>query len=136
MRIGKRHDAALITLDFYHQYETEALLRAGDERQAREEVQRLGERLGPNRRFRLPYLRSLATLAAWNGQSERAISHLREAAQIAGDLGLPAECWQIQAALGREYEAAGKDVQARTAFGAAAAVIQWVAEGIKDEALW
>ena len=133
--IRKSHDAALITLDFYHQYETEALLHAGDERQAREEVQRLGERLGPNRRFRLPYLRSLATLAACNGQSEQAISHLREAAQIAGELGLPAECWQIQSALGREYEAAGKHMQARTAFGEAAAIIQGLAEGIKNEAL-
>ncbi len=104
-------------------------------REAREEVQRLGERLGSNRRFRLPYLRSLAALAAWDRQSEQAIGHLREAAQIVADLGLPAEQWQIQVALGRLYEARGEPAQARTAFGEAARIIQGLAEGIGDETL-
>ncbi len=133
--VRKSSDVALIVLDFYRQYETEALLRGGDESQARAEVQRLGERLGTNQRFRLPYLRSLAVLAAWEGQSEQAIDHLREAAQVAADLGLPAEQWQIQAALGKLYEAAGLPAQARTAFAEAATIIQGLAEGIGDEAL-
>jgi hypothetical protein len=63
-------EVALIPLDFSFHYETEALLRGGDERQAREAVQRLGERLGPYQRYRLPYLRSLAVLAAWEGLAE------------------------------------------------------------------
>src|SRR5256886_1269219 len=133
--LRKSRDAALIPWDFYSHYETEALLRGGDERQAREEVHRLGERLGSNRRYRLPYLRSLATLAAWQGHSEQAIGHLREAARLASDLGLPGERWQIQAALARVYEAEGDPVQARTAFGEAARIIQGLAEGIRDEAL-
>jgi len=132
--IRKRADAAVIALDFYRQYETEALLCGGDERQAREAVHRLGERLGPNRRFRVPYLRSLAVLATWDGQSEQAIGHLHEAAQVATDLGLPGERWQIQAALGRLYEAIGQQEQAHTAFGEAARIIQGLAEGIGDEA--
>jgi tetratricopeptide (TPR) repeat protein len=132
--IRKRSDAAVIALDFYRQYETEALLRGGDERQAREAVHRLGERVGPNRRFHVPYLRSLATLAAWNGQNEQAIGHLHEAAQLAADLGLPGERWQIQAALASLHEAIGQQEQARTAFGEAATIIQGLAEGIGDEA--
>ncbi len=56
--IRKNADATLIVLDFCSHYETEALLYGGDERQAREAVHRLGERLGPNRRFRVPYLGS------------------------------------------------------------------------------
>jgi tetratricopeptide (TPR) repeat protein len=132
--IRKRSDAAVIALDFYRQYETEALLRGGDERQAREAVHRLGERVGPNRRFRVPYLRSLATLAAWNGQNEQAIGHLHEAAQLAADLGLPGERWQIQAALASLHEAIGQQEQAHTAFGEAATIIQGLAEGIGDEA--
>jgi tetratricopeptide (TPR) repeat protein len=128
-------DRAMILLDFSPQYETEALLRAGEERQARAEVQRLGERLGPNRRFRIPYLRSLAVLAAWEGEREQAIDHLQEAAGLAADLGLPGEQWQIQAALGSLYEGGGEPVQARIAFGEDAAIIQELAEGIKDEAL-
>jgi tetratricopeptide (TPR) repeat protein len=133
--VRKRFDRALIMWDFYHHYETEALLRGGDERQARETVQRHGERLGPSRRIRLPYLRSLAVLAAWDGHSEQAIGHLREAAQLAADLGLPAERWQIQAMLGSLYEAAGEQAQARTAFVEAATIIGGLAEGIKDETL-
>src|SRR5437588_5003626 len=120
-------------LDLCPQYETEALLHGGDEHQAKEEVQRLGQRLGRYRRFRLPYLQSLALLSAWDGESEQAISHLRQAAGLAADLGLPGERWQIQAALGRLYEAAGDPVQARTAFGEAARIIGGLAEGIKDE---
>ena len=133
--LRKSIDTALITLDFSRHYETEALLRGGNERQARAEVQRLGERLGPYRRFRLPYLRSLAVLAAWEGHSEQAIDHLHEAAQLAADLGLPAERWQIQAALGSLYEAGGAPAQAYTAFAEAARIIQGLAEGIRDEAL-
>jgi hypothetical protein len=125
----------LILLDFFRQYETEALLCGGDELQAREEVQRLGERVGPYPRFRIVYLRSLAVLAAWDRHSEQAIGHLREAAGLAADLGLPGERWQIQAALGRLYEAGGEPTQARTAFGEAARIIQGLAEGIRDEAL-
>jgi tetratricopeptide (TPR) repeat protein len=131
--LRKSADVALIAWDFYPHYETEALLRGGDERQAREAVHRLGERLGPYRRFRVPYLRSLATIAAWEGQNEQAIGHLREAAQLAADLGLPGERWQIQATLGALYEAVGKPAQAHMAFGEATRIIQELAEGIRDE---
>ena len=122
-------------LDFSRQYETEALLRAGDERLAREEVRRLEERPGPNRRFRIPSLRSSAILAAWEGERQRAIGHLREAAQLAADLDLPREQWQVQAALGNLYEAGGEQGQARMAFGEAIRIIQRLAEAIKDETL-
>ncbi len=98
--LRKSSDVALIYLDLYPQYETEALLRGGDEHQAKEEVQRLGERLGRYRRFRIPYLQSEALLSAWDGESEQAIGHLHEAAGLAADQGLPGERWQIQAALG------------------------------------
>ena len=133
--IRKGYGAALIPLDFSPQYETEALLRGGEECQAREEVQRLGERVGSYQRFRIVYLRSLATIAAWEGQSERAIDHLCEAAQLAAELGLPGEQWQIQAALGSLYEAAGKPAQADTAWAKASRIVQGLAEGIGDKAL-
>ena len=132
---AKSYSAALIPQYSCSQYETEAFVRGGNERQAREEVHRLGERLGSNRRFHLPYLRSLAVLAEWEGHREQAIDHLRQAAQLAAEIGLPAEQWQIQAALGRLYEAGGEQGQARTAFGEAARIIQGLAEGIGDETL-
>jgi tetratricopeptide (TPR) repeat protein len=131
--LRKSHGAALLPLDFSSHYETEALLRGGDEGQAREEVQRLGERLGPYRRFRIPYLRSLAALAAWDGQREQAIGHLSEADQLAAEIGLPGEQWQIQAVLGKLYKAEGEQAQARTAFAESTRIIQELAEGIGDE---
>ncbi len=91
MAVRESLDRAMILLDFSPQYETEAFLREGDERQAREAVHRLGEGLGPSPRFRLPYLQSLAVLSAWEGHREQAIGQLREAAGLAADLGLPAE---------------------------------------------
>jgi tetratricopeptide (TPR) repeat protein len=130
----KRHDVVLTAMDFYHHYETEALLRGGDVGLAREEVQRFGEGVGPYPRFRISYLRSLAVLATWDGYSEQASKHLCEAAQIAADLGLPTERWQIQAALGRLYEEEGQQTQARAAFGEAAMILQRLAKNIGDEA--
>jgi hypothetical protein len=90
--------------------------------------------VGTNRRFRLPYLRSRARLSAWDGHSEQAIGHLREAARLAADLGLPAEQWQIQAALASVYEAGGELAQAHTVWAKAATIIQGLAQGIGDEA--
>jgi tetratricopeptide (TPR) repeat protein len=135
MAVRESLDRAMILLDFSPQYETEALLRGGDEQRARAAMQRLGEPLGLSRRFRIPYLQSLAVLAAWDGHSEQAIGHLREAAGLAADIGLPGERWQIQAALGTVYEAGGEPAQARTAFAEAARIIGGLAEGIGDEAL-
>jgi len=133
--LRKSRDEALIPWDFYSHYETEALLRGGDESQARAAVQQLGERLGNYQRYRLPYLRARARLSAWEGQSEQAINHLREAAGLAVDLGLPAEQWQIQADLASVYEAGGEPVQAHTAWAKASTIIQGLAQDIKDEAL-
>jgi hypothetical protein len=133
--LRKRSDTALVWLDFSSHAETEAFLHAGEERQAREAVQRLGERLGSNRRFRLPYLRSLALLADWQGQSAQAITHLGEAAGLAAEIGLPEEQWQIQARLAGVYEAAGEPAQARLAWAKASAIIQRLAQGITDETL-
>jgi DNA-binding SARP family transcriptional activator/tetratricopeptide (TPR) repeat protein len=131
----KHIDVALIGWDFSSHYETEALLHAGEERQAREEVQRLGERLGSNRRFRIPYLRSLALLVDWDGHGSQAITHLREAAALAEEIGLPEEQWQIQARLATVYEAAGEPAQARLAWTKASTSIQGLAQAIKDETL-
>jgi len=134
MAVRERLDRAMILLDFSPQYETEALLRGGDEQQARAAMHRLGERLGLSGRFRIPYLQSRALLSAWDGHREQAIGHLREAAGLAADLSLPAEQWQIQAALATLYEAGGEPAQAHRAWAKASRIIGGLAEGIKDEA--
>ena len=133
--LRKSFERAWIVWDFYVHYETEALVRGGEESQARAAVQRLGERLGSNRRSRLAYLRSLAVLAAWEGHSEQAIGHVHEAAQRASDLGLPGEQWQILAALGSVYQAERRKGKAHAALAEAARICQELAQRIKDEAL-
>jgi len=131
----RKHAAApFVPLDFFRSYETEALLQMGEEDLARAEVQQMGEHQELYRRFRIPYLRSLAVLARRDGQNEQAIDHLRQAAQVAADLGLPAERWQIQAILGEVYDVCGQRTQADAAFREAADLLQSLAQGIEDEA--
>ncbi|HEX6555685.1 MAG TPA: hypothetical protein VF026_23185, partial [Ktedonobacteraceae bacterium] len=91
--------------------------------------------LGSNRRFRIPYLRSLALLAEREGHGTQAITHLSEAAGLAAEIGLPEEQWQIQARLASLYEAGGKPDQARLAWAKTATIIQELAQGITDETL-
>jgi DNA-binding SARP family transcriptional activator len=131
----QRLKATLVWLDFSSHFETEALLHTGQEQLAREAVQQLGEGLGSSRRFRLPYLRSLAVLAEWEGHGAQAIAILGEAAELAAGFGLPEELWQIQARLAGMYEAAGKPVQARLAWTKASEIILELAQGIKDKTL-
>ena len=133
--LRKRTEAALVWLDFSSHSETETLLHAGQERQAREAVQRRGERLGSSHRFRIPYLRSLALLAEWQGHGAQTITHLREAAELAAEIGLPEEQWQIQTRLAKVYETEGEPAQARLAWAKASTIIQGLADGIKDETL-
>jgi hypothetical protein len=70
-----------------------------------------------------------------DGHGAQAITHLREAAELAADLGLPEEQWQIQARLAMLYEAAGEPAQAGLAWAKASTIIQGLAQGMKDEAL-
>ena len=56
---------------FYLHHVVEALLRGGD-RSAREEVSSFAERADANERERIAYLRSLAVLSEFEGDTERA----------------------------------------------------------------
>ena len=81
---------------FYLHHVVEALLRGGDESSAREEVGGFAERAEANERERVPYLRSLAVLSEFEGDTERAIDHLGEALTLAKKIGVVGELWQIQ----------------------------------------
>jgi DNA-binding SARP family transcriptional activator/tetratricopeptide (TPR) repeat protein len=120
-------------LSIHLHYEVEALLRGGDARLAREEVRGFAERAQTNERNRIAYLRSLAILGEWDGYTERATAHLREAEALAEKLGLPGELWRIRAALGGLSERRGEDAEAREAFSRAAQTLRLLAEKIGDE---
>ncbi len=114
-------------------HETEALLWGGSTEQAREEVRRFGERVGNRRRYRIPYLRALAGLARWDGDTEQAIVHLQQAVQLTEEIGLPGELWQILAALGELHRSDKNETEAQQAFARAAQVVQSLAARIEDE---
>ena len=120
---------------FYLHHEVEALLRGGDERLAREEVRRFAQRAQTNERERIAYLRSLAVLSEWEGETERAIDHLHEARALAQKIGLPKELWQIQSRIGDLYEQRGETEEAREAFSRAAQTLRMLAGRIRDEEL-
>ncbi|GHO82669.1 ATP-binding protein [Dictyobacter formicarum] len=128
----RKDERGLLMLDF-SPYDIEALLRAGEERLAREELQRLGEHLVLPRRFRVSYLQSWAILAAWENKHGQAIGLLREAATLAAEINLPGEQWQIQAALGKLYEAKGAHEHASMAYTEATNLIQELARDIQDD---
>jgi tetratricopeptide (TPR) repeat protein len=127
--------AKLIFFDFERHYETEVLLRSGEESLAREEVRRLGESVGQNKRFRLAHLRMLTTLSRWDGDIRGTQAHLREAEALAQEIRLPGELWQIRAALGELHEECGDDALARAAFLQAAQTLQSLAGRIDMPAL-
>jgi tetratricopeptide (TPR) repeat protein len=127
--------AGLIGFDFYRHDETEALLRGGDGVLAREDVRRLGEHVGQNRRFRLVHLRMLAVLDRWDGYAEGAIGHLQEAVALAEEIGLPGELWQIEASVGELHEERGEPEKARGAFSRARAIVRKLADKIGDAGL-
>src|SRR5207248_4682780 len=120
--------------DFLRYFEAEALLRGGEEERAREEVQRLGADSRTTRRQRLPYLRALATLAEFDGETREALASLQEAAVLANEIGLPGELWQIEVARGEVYASSGQREQAHQAFARAMAIMQKLAANMEDEA--
>ncbi len=116
-----------------HWFEIEALLRGGQEVLAREELRRFGETVGPYQRLRISYLRSLAVLEAWDGHLESAIGHLEEAGNLALEMGLSSERWQIEAKLAELFETNGDLEKARESRNYSFAIVNSLADGISDE---
>ena len=119
----------------YIHHEVEALLRGGDERRAREVVRRFADRPRTNGRERIAYLRSMAVLSEWEGETQETLDHLREAEALAEKIGLPKELWQIQSKIGYLYEQRGQAEEAREVFSLAAQTLRMLAGNIGDEKL-
>jgi DNA-binding SARP family transcriptional activator/predicted ATPase len=128
-------DEPLLPFNLTGWYETEALLRGGDDALARAGIARLGKAVGTNRRYRLILLRSQAVLAQWDGDVAQAVSHLQAAIVLAQEMGLPGEAWPILSELGSLYKEMGEEAKARDAYGEAGAIIRRLAETIDEVAL-
>jgi tetratricopeptide (TPR) repeat protein len=119
----------------YLHHEVEALLRGGDKRPAREVVRRFADRPRTNGRERIAYLRSMAILSEFEGDTQRAIGQLHEARTLAEKIGLPKELWQSQSKIGELHEQCGQTEEAREAFSLAAQTLRMLAGKIRDEEL-
>ena len=119
----------------YLHHEVEALLRGGAEQLAPEAVRRFAHRPRTNGRERIAYLRSMALLSEFEGDTQRAIGRLLEARTLAEKIGLPKELWQSQSKIGELYERCGEGGQARKAFFRAAQTLRMLAGKIRDEEL-
>jgi len=131
-RLQVRGGESLLSMGLTGWYETEALLRGGDSDLARAEVERLGEIVGDNKRYRLILLRSQSVLAQWDGELDQAIVHLEAALALAQEIGLPGEEWPILGELGKQYAEQGEQAKARQTYQDAAAIILRLAETIDE----
>ena len=128
-------DESLLPMSLAGWYETEALLRGGDNELARLDVKRLGEIVGNNKRYRLPLFRSQAVLAQWDGDTDQAIQYLQAAVTLAQEIGLPGEEWSILGALGALYTDRNDHEKAQQAWTTSAGIIHSLAETIDEEDL-
>ncbi len=80
-------------------------------------------------------LRALGVLRGWGGDGAAAMEHLREARELAGEIGLPGEMWQIEASLGELYGELGNGAEAHLCRSRAAGIVRRLADGIRDREL-
>jgi tetratricopeptide (TPR) repeat protein len=71
-------------------------------------------------------------LAQHHSDIVMAIEHLRAAAQLAEEIGLPGELWSIFSDLGTLHQQQGDQQQARAMFARAAEIVQSLAKTIED----
>jgi tetratricopeptide (TPR) repeat protein len=119
----------------YLHHGIEALLRGGAERRARKGVSGFADRARSNERDRMAYLRCLAMLSEFEGDTQRALDRLRGAEALAEEIGLPGELWQIQCKIGELHERRRETEEARAEFSRAAQTLRMLAGKIGDEKL-
>lgn len=131
-----REEAPVQSTEALHRHlEVEALLRGGDRLVVREQLGRFGEAVGDNRRLRLAYGRSSAVLRRFDGDGAAARHELHEARELAEELDLPAERWQLDASLAETAAEQGADTEAHRFLIRAADGVRGLAAGIRNVAL-
>ena len=126
--------ALQLTDPFHRHHEVEALLRGGDKELAKEELDRFGKHARGHQRIRVAYLRARAVLARNTGDSTGTTEHLREAENLADEIGLPGELWQIRSTLAELHEHGDRE-EALRLYSLAAQTIRTLAEKIENEEL-
>ncbi len=125
----------LIFMDLLRHYEIDALLRHGDIEGARQEINQFGERVGSNRRYLVSYYICCATLDFGLTHFKEATEYVLKAIELAEQIGLTGELWQMYKMLGQIYEFDGQDSIAAQSYERAQTGIAEVASHISDPAL-
>ncbi|GAC1683325.1 MAG: hypothetical protein PVS3B1_23950 [Ktedonobacteraceae bacterium] len=130
--LSERTDTFLLStkLNLWHQ--TEALARMGDIERASQDVQRYSQCIGNSPRYRIPYLRALAILAQYRGETDKAIEHTQKAVMLAQEIGLLGEQWPLQAAPGDLYLTQNKTDHTCATFKQAATIIHKLANTLES----
>jgi len=81
------------------------------------------------------FLRLLGEVQMTQGQSGSATGNLTEAILILKEVGNPRQLWQAHNSLATAFDQLGRSSEAREQWGAAAAVIQNMANGLSDSEL-
>jgi hypothetical protein len=132
----RREEAPIQSTEVLHRHlEVEALLRGGNRPVVSEQLGRFAEVVGDNRRLRLAYGRSSAVLRRFDGELAAARQELHEARELADELDLPAERWQIDAALADAAAERSADAEAHRYLTRAADGVRGLAAGIRDPEL-
>ena len=131
--LDNRLNSPFLYMGLTRWYEIEALVRAGEIERASEDLKCFETYSGKSKRYRIPYLRSLAVLAQYREEIDLAIVHLREASKLAEEIGLPGELWLIWKTLGGLYLKQGKDEQAHNAYREAAGLVKKLAASIREQ---
>ncbi len=131
--LTERSDTTFLYAGLTRWHETEMLVRTGYSERVVADVEQFGRILENSRRYHIAYRRAQAVLSHWREEFELAHHHLREAALLAEEIGLPGEQWLIEVARGDIYRTQGNRAEAQSAFARAEEIARPLANQIEDQ---
>lgn len=134
VQMAREHDEVIFA-EMPRWAEIAALLHAGEEEQAKEDLKHFREHFGTNKRCSLALARGQAVLAQWQGKSEQALGYIQTAIAEAKAIGLPGEEWQALVALGKLHLARREGGPAEDVFMQAASIMKQLADTITNDEL-
>ncbi|MCB0995886.1 MAG: AAA family ATPase [Acidimicrobiales bacterium] len=132
-RLELRQGGTGLSMAMWHWVLTEALVLAGEEILARQDVDVLRAAVAGNPRFELVLHRCDAVLIAHDGDHDRVAAALSKALDLARRIGLPGEEWPLLAALADAARGRGDDKEADRLVSSAVEIIGTLAASIDDD---
>jgi tetratricopeptide (TPR) repeat protein len=121
-------------INFWHS-EIAALLHAGDVEAARGEIAARAPHVVNFERLQISFLRSRSVLEQYEHQFENALQSLMLALELATKIGLPGECWEIEAEIAHLHDTLHHTDLAAAARSRAMTIRDALAANIPDETM-